>query len=178
MFKHLLCSEALAARPGPGQTPSKPSEAQPLAPPSLQPTSSAPFLCHHVGLGRPQGTPLTRPASSFQAQLWRPAPPHTLLAPCMVRACPQSVWGAPSQGPGLTGGVQEMPQFGVTACVHLDLLSPVDPSPIWVPTIPGVQHPPPPSLAPGGADPAPLAAVSPLAPSPLPPLPLHASFCL
>ena len=102
--------ETLAAHPGPGQAPSKPSEARPLAPWSLQPTSAAPFLCHHTGLGRPQRTPLTRPASSFQAQLWRRAPPHTLQAPCMVRAYPHSACGAPSQGPGLTGGVQEVPR--------------------------------------------------------------------
>ena len=38
-----------------------------LAPPSLQPRPAAPFLCHHIGLGRPQRTPLTSPASSFQA---------------------------------------------------------------------------------------------------------------
>lgn len=31
--------------------------------------------------------------------------------------------------------------FWVTVCVHSDLLSPVDPSPVRVPTTPGVQHP-------------------------------------
>lgn len=177
MFKRLLCPEALAACLGPGQAPAKPSEARPLAPPSLQPSPAAPFLCHHMGLGHPQRTPLTSPASSFQVQLRRRALPHTLPAPRMVRAhplclCPHSACGAPSKGPGLTGGVQAVPRVWGD-CMRA--LGP--PEPHLGPD--HTQCPAPPAASPpGDADPALLTALSRLAPSPPHPLPLHPSFCL